>query len=314
MRSHRLTYKFLAISLFLCSGQAWADCTTEALNEIRGEALAAYKNQQTDRAAQILNQFYQEGCDLYEMRQASDTVFNQGLWLISDLMFYRQKQGDQLECLSLGNQVYTQWMASTPERHEPKVEKALQTNLRQCQKSLDQQYAKPETCPVKGFENMLAFPKAWQAQDPIYFELRCMRFAENTKNLIGGQRDSEQFRSEGLNDVPSFDVLYVSNVTTTNSELSRLDAIIDEPIIEEEWVNHYALDKLYLKDDDNKMWQTGHCYSFDLRFGNKAGQLYLDGSSSPCIGGSGASLNQLIGHIRFPFSVDILDNKTDVVK
>ncbi|GAB6261193.1 hypothetical protein PSSHI_14360 [Photobacterium sp. R1] len=304
MTFHHLMKRLLAVGLLLSSGHVFAECTADEFKQIRNQALSAYKNKDVAGAEQTLSTYYSETCDYYKMSKTSDAVFNQGLWLISDLMFYRKKLGDDLGCVSLGNEVYTQWMVSNPGRHEPKVEKALQTNLAQCEKSLEAQFSKPETCPVKGYEDMAAIPAAWRTQDEQYFEIPCIQFIENSRNMIGDERDGPQLRSEGINDIASFNILYVSQVTPDESQ----------PEDDEVWVNHYALDKLFIKSPNDKLWDTGYCYSFDLRFGKSAGSIYLNGSSSPCNGGHASSLNHVILQMDYPFSVNILKQHTNVVK
>jgi len=282
------------------SSLSFANCTTSEIKSLRADALKQSNSKNIEGAEAILSAYYENQCSYYYMTKEADPILNQGLWLISDLMYYRKKLKNYLGCLALSDDVYAQWGLSNPDRHNPKAEKALQTNKAQCEGALNTLYQAPEKCPIAGYENMFAVPNAWSKDNELFFEVACLTFVENTKNKIGSDRDGPQRRSEGMNSVPKLQVLYVDNVVRDGDDYDENG--------EYKWKNIYKLDTLYFSDHDNKVWETGYCYGFKLRFGKEAGALLLNGSSSACIGGSGAYINRVIAKLDFPLSAQVIES------
>jgi len=288
----------LCFALLFFSSLSFANCTASEIKSLRADALKQSKSKNIKGAEAILSTYYENQCSYYDMTQEADSILNQGLWLISDLMYYRKKLQNYLGCLSLSDDVYAQWKVSNPSRHTPKGEKALQTNKAQCEAALNTLYQVPEKCPIAGYENMFAVPNTWRKGNELFFEVACLTFVENTKNKIGSDRDGPQRRSEGMNSIPKLQVLYVENVSRDGDDYDENG--------EYKWKNNYQLDTLYFTDLDNKLWETGYCYNVKLGFGKKAGELLLNGSSSACIGGSGTYINRVIAKLNFPLSAQVI--------
>ncbi|WP_414932878.1 hypothetical protein [Vibrio europaeus] len=266
-----------------------ANCKLEDIVRARTEALQHYEQAKPKQAATHLSEFYDSQCDFYQMNQGSDQILNQGLWLISDLMLYRRRSGDLLECLILDDIVYNTWMVSEPSRHNKRVNQALKSNATQCRQALDAIYLAPQPCPIAGYESMAMTPKIWQTQGELWFEVACIGIAETTQNK-GYQRDGPKMQSEGMNQDVKFDVLCVSRVNTGN----------EDPHDERRWVREYQLDALYLTDRDgeirNLFWG---CNDFTLRFSEQEGQVLLDGNTYPCEG-SGSAIQRATVEIEYP--------------
>ena len=293
--SYNLKKTLLCLALLLVSPLSFADCNTSEIKSLRANALKQSNNKNYKGAEEILSTYYETQCSYYQMTKETDPVLNQGLWLISDLMYYRKRLENYLGCLALSDDVYAQWMVSGTRSHNPKAEKALQTNKVQCEGKLNYAYKAPEKCPIAGYENMFAVPSAWTKDNDVFFETACLTFVENSKNKVGSDRDGPQRISEGMNSVPKLQVLYVDSVDRDERGKYK-------------WKNNYQLDTLYFTDHDNKLWETGYCYDFKLRFGKEAGKILLNGSSSACSGGSGAYVNRVIAKLNFPISAEIIES------
>lgn len=292
--------------LLLHSGLAFSDCRTSDIIEYRDQAMQANKTGAVSDAEAILSGYMASDCSFYDMSQNDDYLFNHGLWLISDLMLYRHKLNDPIGCLSLGNEVYDSWMVSEPSRHNGQVENALQTNLKLCKKALETHYQAPETCPVKGYQHMYAFPASWKKSDELYYEFECISFIENSENKLGGQRDGEKYQSEGLHSVAKFELLYVSHLTSDNAE-----GVVSETATTKK---QYQLDKLYISSEDGSLWGEDRCYSFELKFASQPGKLLLDGSSYACNGRNAAILENNTIQLELPFRAKIIRSDIHAVK
>ena len=304
--TYHLKKILLCFALLSFSSLSFANCTTSEIKSLRADALKQSNSKNYKGAEETLSTYYENQCSYYQMTKEADPLLNKGLWLISDLMYYRKKLNDSLGCLALSDDVYAQWMVSDSSRHNPKAEKALQTNKTQCESTLNSQYKAPEKCPIAGYENMFAVPSSWSKDNDVFFEVACLTFVENSKNKIGSDRDGPQRRSEGMNSVPKLQVLYVDDVVRDGDGYDERG--------EYKWKNIYQLDTLYFTDHDNKLWETDYCYNFKLRFGEEAGKLLLNGSSSACIGGSGAYINRIIAKLNFPLSAEIIESYSHTYK
>lgn len=291
----------LLMSSVLLASPGWANCSLSGIDAARSNALSAYQSNQSSEAEQQLSQYYSH-CDFYDMANQSDPVFQRGLWLISDLMFYRQKNSNPLDCLALGDDVYDTWLVSDPTRHSKKVEKALQSNLSQCRQALAKNYTKARACPITGFEHLYAIPTSWREQDEIYFETACLGFVENSKNVVANDRDGRKFQSEGMNSIARLEMLYIKDLSRTNKDSNI------------QWAPSYQLDQLYITGQHGKLWGTGQCYTFDLQFGKNAGELLLDGSSSFCQGGSASFINRLLIRLAPPLAASVTKETSHIFK
>lgn len=310
----------ITIFLLLIAHSSFADCTIDDIKGIRSDALKLYQQDNYADAEKILSNFYsyENDCGFYEMAQGSDELLNQGLWLISDLMFYRKKVGDIFGCMDLDDEVYTTWMVSDPKRYKAKVSKAIKTNARQCQEVLDTDFSEPKPCPIKGYESMYSVPSEWSKQDKIYYEVTCMGFRKNGMNIMGYQRDAAQYRSESMNDIARFEVLYIDNIVPIDSSITTHFSLIDyyweNSSKEDKWQKKYKLDQLYVLDQEGELWNEGYCYDVKVLFGKKAGRLFLDGGSSPCNGGSAAFRDRFFIQLNYPFNGHIVNDQKHTYK
>ncbi|WCE32094.1 hypothetical protein [Vibrio sp. SCSIO 43137] len=302
----KTTSLFVCLLLLFHSGLALSDCRTSDIIEHRNQAMQANKTGVISDAEAILSGYMASDCSFYDMSQNDDYLLNHGLWLISDLMLYRYKLNDPIGCLSLGNEVYDSWMVSEPSRHNGQVENALQTNLKLCKNALAKQYHAPESCPVKGYEHMYAFPANWKESDDLYFEFECISFVENSENKLGGQRDGEKYQSEGLHSLAKFDVLFVSQLKpdTTEGIASDIGSALKQ----------YQLDKLYITSEGGELWGEEYCYSFELRFASQPGELLLDGSAFSCNGGNAVISEKNTIQLELPFRAKIIRSDIHAVK
>jgi len=299
---------FISI-LLVNSYYSLADCSLTEINAVRKSAANSFVQKNYSEAESKLSKYYKNDCSLYNMKKSSEDTLQRGLWLISDLMLYKHKINDELGCLDLHDDLYATFMVSEPSLYGEKVKKALSYNAKQCQMALDKPFLASQKCQIKGHEDMLAIPKIWQKEDPIYFEISCIRFVENSKNIVGGDRDGPQLQSEGMQDIAKLEVLYVDSVSdisgierNANSDFEWYENAV--------WSNNYKLDQLYFINDDNSLWDTDYCFYFPtIKLGKKAGMLLLDGSSSPCNGGRAANLNKMIVKLNYPLNVEIIKNK-----
>ena len=283
---------FLSICLFNIS-ISFASCIPEKINDLRKSALTSYKAKDYISAEKTLTQYYRNECSIFDMVKESDVILNKGLWLISDLMFYHQKQGNLLECLSLNNEIYDIWMVSEPSRYGEKVNKALKANYNQCKKTLDSTYSKANKCPIVGYEHMLALPESWRNQDEQYYEIPCLSFVENSETPAA-QRDGPKTASEGLNGIAQLDILYTEKVER------------DTPI--------YKLDRLYFITKHDALFGERDCYNLTPFFGKKSGLIYFDGYASSCGIGSRTSITRLLVKLNFPFEARIVNSTSLTVK
>lgn len=280
---------------FMLPQVSWADCSITEITQLRQNALSDYSSGNIQQAEATLTKYYSDTCGYYELSKTKDEIFQQGLWLISDLMLYRRKLDNPLGCLALENDLYNSRMISDPSRHGEKVNKAIETNITQCKAMLASQYQDPIACPIDGYGYMAAIPQHWEKQDEIYYEIACVGFVANSEDLIGGQRDGPKLQSEGLQSVARLEVLYVANVT----ENENSDA-------QSRWLRTYDLDELYIADEKGDLWGEFFCYGLGLKFGDNVGVIYLSGSSSYCHGGSAAIINDLVIKLAFPFNAQIM--------
>lgn len=301
-----VTLKILLFSIGLIgSGFSFARCSVEEIKNVRDEALISYKDRDYEAAESILRLYYDNECSFYDMAKDSDSVLNSGLWLISDLMFYRNTKNDYLGCLSLGDEVYWSWMVSDPNRHSTKVEKALQTNISVCKETLRKLYPDPKQCPVEGYKNLFAVPASWGSENELLYEVACIGFKENEQNLLTlDQRDSPKIQSEGMNSFPKLEILYVNKVKKHN-EMGSVGT---------EWTKEYKLDPIYFLSERGELWGAGRCYWFKISFGSEAGIIFLDGGSSWCVGGSASNINRVIAKLDFPFKAQVLYDTLHPVK
>ncbi|TKB52008.1 hypothetical protein [Ferrimonas aestuarii] len=300
----RAVSNLMILALMLVSGFSYANCSDAEIKQVRAEGLALYKSGDQQGAAKVLSRYYQEQCDYYAMSQTDDAHFNQGLWLISDLMLYRNKIGNPLGCLALGDEVYATFMVSDEGRHEPRVQKALQANLTSCKKSLSQAYTPAIQCPVAGYEYMSAIPSSWQNQNELLYELACIRFVENQPDRLGMDRDADKYQSEGMAHWPRFEVLTVNRATpSTISTPYEMVSVIEK---------QYQLDQLYITDEQGELWGQ-HCYRFSVNFGEQAGMIFLDGSSSIC-GGAGLFVNRVITKLDYPIKATVVKESSHIYK
>ncbi|ENM5764288.1 hypothetical protein V9R53_003986 [Vibrio mimicus] len=290
--------KTLLISIgLLGSGFTFAKCSVEEIKNVRDKALSSYKDRKYEVAENILSFYYDNECSFYDMAKDSDDVLNSGLWLVSDLMFYRNARKDYLGCLSLEDEVYWSWMVSDPNRHSSKVEKALQTNISVCQDALNKLYPDPKQCSVEGYKNLFAVPVSWGTENELLYEVACIGFKENEQNLLTlDPRDSPKFQSEGMNSFPRLEILYVNKVKKHNKMGTD----------ETKWTKEYKLDPIYFLSKSRELWGAERCYWFTIRFGSEAGTIFLDGGSNWCVGGSARNINRVIAQLDYPFKAQVL--------
>ena len=302
---YKVILKLLLISVGLLNiSSSFASCSTDDMKTIRASALSVYKTKDYSAAEQRLSQYYNEECSFYSMTKESDEVLNNGLWLISDLMFYRNALDDHLGCLSLEDDVYWSWLISDRTRYKAKVEKALQTNITECRDALEKLYPAPTRCPVEGYEKMVAIPPSWPKQNELFYEVACIGFVENSQDLALQQSDMTKFISEGMNTIAKLDVLYVSQVKPINKDV----------INENNWERDYRLDPVYFSSENGELWGDRYCYGLDLKFGREAGMIFLEGGSNFCSGGSARNINRVIVTLDYPFRALIIDESIHSVK
>ena len=296
--------RWVVVAIGMLTSALSAACEIGEIRAIRNSALVAYQANEVGDAAHQLSTFYDQKCDFYTMAQKSDAVLNEGLWLISDLMLYYRKTNQLLACLSLDDEVYHSWMVSDRSRYSPRAESALQTNVNQCRRALDTQFVSPEPCPIAGYESLSAIPASWRDSNPLFHEVACIGLKDNEPNLIGGQRDGPQLRSEGMQSYLQLPVLYVKNVVP-------VEGIPEE---NEQWVNQYALDVLYFSSAEESLIGGEQCYGLDLKVGQEAGSLLLEGGAHYCSGGTATFIHRMIATIDYPFRVRMLQQRMHAVK
>jgi len=302
--------KNIFIFLFIISASnSFAACLSSNINNLRDNALTLYKSGDVKAAEQTLTQYYENECGYYEMSKGSDVELNRGLWLISDLMFYRQKSDDQLNCLSLYDDVYHTWMVSDENRYDKKVNRALKANYKQCKSALDKLYVEGQTCPISGYENMLELPNSWKSQDDLYYEVLCLRVIENSGIKRDKDRDGPKKVSEGLSDILKLEVLYTEQVTKENGGYwdwkNNPNGLTWEEFDAQGWLPIYKVNELYFVTDKNELFRTGYCYNLKPKFGKLAGEMYFDGSSWPCNGGASGYLDRMLVTLDFPIKATI---------
>lgn len=291
----------LSALLLLCCAplQASVDvCQTEVIKKLRAEALASFKAGDISQAEQILSRYSQpdfsqassakedktfEPCAIYDLYSMDDKLLNQGLWLLSDLMFYRHKLGDELGCMAIHDQIFMSYLVSDPGRYNQGVAKALEANSNACQQALYREYPLAELCPVEGYGDFYAIPQSWREADPDYYEVSCFR-VENTSANLGIQRDGPQYQPEGMNNRLKLELLYTEAVAADGTA-------------------KMSLDKLYVADSKGEMVDASWCYNFaPPRVSAKPGAIYLQGDLTPCDGGSGTVLLNMRLQLDYPFA------------
>ncbi len=297
----------LTILTIAFSPNSMAQCSIGNINSVRENALNLYRGGNPDTAEVLLSEHYNAECHFYAMSKQPDDILNRGLWLISDLMFYRNSIGDYLGCLALEDEVYSSWMVSEPNRHSDMVESALQNNIVTCRDNLETQFPTQNACPIEGYQHLIGVPGSWAKQHPLYYEVACIGFRSNTPMLtVFSERDGPKLHSEGMNSVPSLEILYVSEVIEgapqdTNSNQASL-------------LTKYQQDLIYFKTEQGLLWQDSNCHSMELSLGEQAGMLLLNGSSSPCGGGRALFKNRMIALLDYPFGATIIQAQTHTVR
>ena len=266
---------FFTFIFLLKVSTGFAACLSTEIDSLRATALTSYKAHNTQSAEQLLSQYYDKQCDFYDMSQGSNKELNNGLWLISDLMFYRQKLGEQLNCLTLYDEVYYTWMVSDEGRYENKVDAALKANQKQCQSTIEHLYAVGETCPIVGYEKMLAIPDNWKNQNELYYEIACLGVVENKGNQRGVDRDGPKISSEGLGDLFKLEILYVEHVTKENGEYWDWEkdkkGLTWDEFNAQGWLSSYKINEVYFVSEEMNLFRSGYCFNLTPKFGEKVG-------------------------------------------
>lgn len=297
----------LIILTIAFSPNSIAQCSIGSINSVREAALDLYKGGTPDAAEALLSEHYKAECHFYAMSKQPDDILNRGLWLISDLMFYRNSIGDYLGCLALEDEVYSSWMVSEPNRHSDRVGSALQNNISTCRDNLEIQFPVPNACPIEGYQHLVHVPDSWATQHSLYYEVACIGFKLNTPMLtVFSERDGPKRHSEGMNAVPSLEILYVSEVVESQAQ----DIHSNQTTL----IPKYQLDLIYFRTEQGLLWQDSNCYSMELSLGEQVGMLLLSGSSSPCGGGCALFKNRMIALLDYPFGATVLHDQTHTVR
>lgn len=284
----------------LCLAQQDAPCRGEALKQARATAKTAYDHHDIAGAITRLNGALKK-CTLQGMHQQSDAGLQQGLWLISDLMFYQHKAGDQLGCLTLGDEVFNTWLVSEPDRYGAKVTRALEANIRQCQHKLAQEYPAPTQCPVKGYETMWAIPERWKKQDNLLYEVACIGFVANTPQLFSDMRDGPKFQSEGMKGIARFNLLYSEQLQGEMTEAVQTKFAAGEKVLRPD----YRIDPLYVQQQ-GQLWGGEWCYRpQQVGFGAKAGDIFINLDVFACPTGSASLTYRLLLSLHYPFNLTL---------
>lgn len=303
MDKYSFIIKWIIVSTCLMTSMASrASCSEEQIKNIRDIALRNYNSSKYVAAEKSLSDYYSK-CGFSEMASESDQVLNQGLWLISDLMLYRGKTKNYLGCLSLDDDVYLTWAKSDPARYSDAAQKAIQTNLAKCNSELNAIYIKPETCPIKGHEDLFATPASWKQKSNLFNEISCIGFSNNSQDYLTLE-DKDSPDNEGMNSIARLDVLYVSDVKMN----------MDTSINKRNWIKQYKLDPIYFESINGNLWGMDTCYTLTPNFGYEPGMIFLDGDSMPCEGGTARNINRLIVNLEFPFKAKIIQETNHSVK
>ncbi len=285
-------------------------CDFDQLAKVRQTFLSYYKQHKFVEALEVLQQPY-ERCESspYRLNRKGDfDKLNAYYWYVSDLMLVRRRVGDLSGCVALGDEIYAVWGYDAYEHFSHSLDKALRANYQTCRNEMTAQdnekypYA-PKPCRIEGFNDYWALPQQWhktgfkdrENKDEIFHELACIRYQRASKSLI--DRDGPKQKSEGLNTLPYFDLLYVRKADE------------DEKLHYENTQLYWLKNaKMHRKESEDLQVWGGYCFELSadqIRFGRQVGELWMDINSSPCRPNNSGTRMILNAKIHFPLGVVI---------